>query len=199
MDMPYNRVSCPVCARSTITSHVCSSCLREPPNFHECLAMYVYQHPVDALIREMKFNQRPEIIHALGNDFALWLSDRLDSQPDVMIPVPMHRRRMMQRGYNQALELARTLSKQLSIPIDSHCCQRIRNTPSQTDIPTKQRKANVQGAFEIPTPLNYRHVAIVDDVVTTGSTVNEIAMLFTRAGVKYIHVYALSRAGPDPV
>lgn len=161
--------------------------------------MYAYQHPVDALIREMKFNQRPEIIHALGNDFAVWLSGRLDSQPDVMIPVPMHCRRMMQRGYNQALELARTLNKRLSIPIDSHCCRRIRNTPSQTDIPTKQRKANVRGAFDIPTSLNYRHIVIVDDVITTGSTVNELARLFSKAGVERIHVYALARAGAYPV
>jgi ComF family protein len=161
--------------------------------------MYVYQHPVDALIREMKFNQRPEIIHALGNDFAIWLSGRLDSQPEAMIPVPMHHRRMRQRGYNQALELARTLNKRLPIPIDSHCCRRIRNTPSQTDIPTKQRKANVHGAFEIPASLNYRHIVIVDDVITTGSTVNEIAALFTKAGVNCIHVYALARAGFDPI
>ncbi len=199
MDMPYNRVSCPVCARSTVNIRNCASCLQDPPNFHNCLAMYVYQHPVDALIREMKFNQRPEIIHSLGNDFAVWLSGRVDSQPEVMIPVPMHRHRMMQRGYNQALELARTLNKRLTIPIDSRYCRRIRNTPSQTDIPTKQRKANVRGAFDIPTPLNYRHVVIVDDVITTGSTVNELARLFSKAGVERIHVYALARAGVYPI
>jgi ComF family protein len=161
--------------------------------------MYVYQHPVDALIRKMKFNQRPEIIYALGNNFAAWLDGQLDTQPDVMIPVPMHRRRMMQRGYNQAQELARILNKRLSIPVDNQCCRRIRNTPSQTDIPTKQRKANVRGAFDIIASFNYRYVVIVDDVITTGSTVNEIATLFARAGVKRIDVYALSRAGVGPI
>jgi ComF family protein len=161
--------------------------------------MYLYQHPVDALIREMKFNQRPEIIYALGNDFATWLGGRLDTQPDVMIPVPMYRRRMMERGCNQALELARILNKRLSIPVDNQCCRRTCNTPSQTGIPTKQRRANVRGAFDITASFNYRHVVIVDDVVTTGSTVNEIATLFVRAGVKHIDVYALSRAGIDPI
>ena len=173
---------------------------RQPWLLSSVIAPLRYEYPLSVEIQALKFSRR----RSYGRAFGLILEEHLRGRPeiagiDAIVAVPLHRRRLYERGYNQALELARTLNKRLSIPIDSHCCRRIRNTPSQTDIPTKQRKANVRGAFDIPTSLNYRHIVIVDDVITTGSTVNELARLFSKAGVERIHVYALARAGAFPV
>ncbi|MEE8320268.1 MAG: ComF family protein [Gammaproteobacteria bacterium] len=157
--------------------------------------MYTYEYPVDALIWEMKFRQRPEIAYALAQKLYSRQVEHPGSRPDVIIPVPLHKRRMMQRGYNQALELSRAINKYSGIPIDGRSCRRVRHTAPQITLPAKQRKTNVRGVFEISGPIDYRYAVIVDDVITTYSTVNEIASLLIRAGVKRVCVWALARAG----
>ena len=113
--------------------------------------------------------------------------------PERLLPVPLHPARLRQRGYNQSLELARPLSRQLDIALDRSCFQRILNTPPQADLPRRQRLHNLRGAFRLSPPPEARHVALVDDVVTTGSTVNELARLLLRAGVQRIDVWAVAR------
>ena len=125
------------------------------------------------------------------------LADAVNAQavkPEVIIPVPLHSSRYRERGFNQSLEIARILSRRLVIPLDYRSCSRIHATQAQTQLDAKERARNLKKAFAITKPLPYTHVAILDDVVTTGATVNELAKMLRQAGVKRIDVWACARA-----
>ena len=195
-DLPYNDQACPLCALPGMGHMRCGRCLREPPCINRTLVLYNYQYPVDVLIRELKFRNRPDFASVLGHDLAIKIRAEMEERPDVLIPVPMHRYRLLQRGYNQSLELARALGRCLDVPVDSRYCVRKRNAPAQTGLSAGQRKANVRGIYGLSDGRNYRHVLIVDDVITTGATVNAIASLFARKTTR-VSVCALARAFPE--
>jgi ComF family protein len=110
-----------------------------------------------------------------------------------LVPVPLHPGRLAERGYNQALEIARVLGGGLDLPLDSRCCHRVAATPPQAGLDEVARRRNIRGAFAVHSPLPWSRVAIVDDVVTTGSTVSELARVLRRAGVREIEVWAAAR------
>jgi ComF family protein len=114
-------------------------------------------------------------------------------RPEVLLPVPLHPERLLERGYNQADEIARIWSRELAIPVDLKTLTRIRATPSQSGLSAGQREDNVRQAFAYRAKHEYRHVAIVDDIVTTGSTVTEITKTLHRGGVEFVEVWALAR------
>lgn len=116
-----------------------------------------------------------------------------NARPEVLIPVPLHRNRLIDRGYNQAFEIANILSKQLNIPIDTQALKRIRHTESQLGLSANQREKNILKAFEYQSDIEYSHVAVVDDIVTTGSTANEITKTLHRAGVSNVEIWGLAR------
>jgi ComF family protein len=130
----------------------------------------------------------------LGYLLSQHLSQQLTSKPECIIPVPLHPKRLRQRGYNQALELARPIARGLKIKLETQLCQRIRNTLPQTELSLRSRQANLRNAFQITPTVPYQHIAIVDDVVTTGHTVYELARIFKRAGVAQIEIWAVARA-----
>lgn len=113
--------------------------------------------------------------------------------PQCLIAVPLHPKRLRERGYNQALEIARPLAKSLAIKLENNLCQRVKHTPPQTDLKLKDRRVNLRHAFHINTIKHYRHIAIIDDVITTGQTVQELARVFRLAGVETIEVWAVAR------
>jgi len=108
--------------------------------------------------------------------------------------VPLHPARLRQRGFNQALELARALSRRLAIPVDTRSCLRIRQTLPQAELDRKRRIKNLRGAFSVDGLVGARHVAVLDDVVTTASTTGELAKALQRAGVARVEVWAAARA-----
>jgi ComF family protein len=114
-------------------------------------------------------------------------------RPQVLLPVPLHRGRLLQRGYNQAREIARIWSADLDIPVDRRALTRSRATALQSGLSASQRGHNVRGAFAYSPSQAYRHVAVVDDIVTTGSTVDEITRVLHRQGVEFVEVWALAR------
>lgn len=121
---------------------------------------------------------------------------RMSGWPDLIIPVPLHKKRLRQRGYNQALEIGRTISREAGIPLCKHLVKRSKDTPQQTGLSATDRKKNVRNAFEIQSRdpiLENKVVALVDDVVTTGITMTELALCFRKTGVKEIHVWTLAR------
>jgi ComF family protein len=122
------------------------------------------------------------------------IADTIDDYPEALIPVPLHPNRLRERGFNQALELARPIASQLNIPLAADLCRRVRATPNQTQLAANKRRSNVRRAFEIKTQKLPGHVAIIDDVITTGSTVEELAYRLNRAGVKQVEVWSLARA-----
>jgi len=118
---------------------------------------------------------------------------RDQSFPECIIPVPLHAQRLRERGFNQALELARATAKQLLVPVEWQSCRRIRATPAQSQLLAAQRAANLKNAFQIIKPFRHKHVAIIDDVVTTGHTVTELSKALQRAGVERIDVWCVAR------
>ena len=121
------------------------------------------------------------------------IKHRKSNLPECIIPVPLHPQRLRVRGFNQALELARIIAKQLNIPLNYSLCQRDKSTPFQSGLSAKQRKQNLKNAFIVTKPHAYKHVAIFDDVVTTGTTVNELAKQLKNSGVETIEVWAIAR------
>lgn len=193
VDLPCIRECCARCATPLAVAGLCGHCQRHPPPYHHVHAVFSYQAPVDFLIQRMKFGQRLGYARLLGELMAESLVREQDL-PGLIIPVPLHRGRLRQRGYNQALELARPVAKALGVMLDCRSCVRTRATASQVTLDAALRRRNVKGAFDLVRPPGHRHVAIVDDVMTTGSTVAELANLLRRAGIGRVDVWVCARA-----
>jgi ComF family protein len=129
----------------------------------------------------------------LGTLLADFLSHN-GAMPDLILPVPLHKDRYRERGFNQSIEIARVVASRLKIPLDLSSCLRHRNTFRQTDLSAKQRRANLHNAFMINRPLTVQHVAILDDVMTTGSTANELAKTLKKSGVNRVDIWVCARA-----
>ncbi|MEO8460151.1 MAG: ComF family protein [Dokdonella sp.] len=166
---------------------------REPP-FTAAWAPFRYAHPLDLLEARFKFHRDL----AAGRVLAQRMIDRLKTdhpdRPPLLIPVPLHKQRLRERGYNQALELARPLAKSLDIPIAPDALQRTRSTRTQTGLDAKARRKNLLGAFAVIANDLPEHVALIDDVMTTGATVHECARALKKAGVARIDIWVLARA-----
>lgn len=178
------------------TGGICGRCQQAPPPFARCTAAFRYEEPLSSLVVEIKFRSRLNLIRLLGELLTETLSadsERPDWQPPAaIVPVPLHPRRLRTRGYNQALELARVVGRRLAIPVNHRCCRRTRATQAQTELDERLRLTNIRDAFEVTEPLP-RHLAILDDVVTTGATVSELARRLTQAGCERVDVWALAR------
>lgn len=147
------------------------------------------------MLLELKFGQGMYWLPILTEKMATIIKSAYQKcrMPEVLVPVPLHPHRLRERGYNQALEMAKLLSKHVDIPRASNCCRRIRNTLAQSDLPAKQRGGNMRQAFEV-TATAPQSIAIIDDIMTTGHTVAALAAQFSRAGTKEIHVWCCARA-----
>ncbi len=183
------------CSRCSLPLHypgqLCGACQHHPPKFDTGIALFHYAPPVDRLILQLKF--AAGLHHA--RLFAALLATRLASAPppDCVIPIPLHPSRQRKRGFNQAIEIARPLSKQLGYHLDIETCIRTRATPPQSLLSAGQRRSNLRGAFALTRPLQARHVALVDDVMTTGSTLNAVSKLLRHAGAERIDVWVCAR------
>jgi ComF family protein len=184
---------CPVCARNTANDKVCGACIKRRPDFVSTEILFNYQYPADHLIKAFKFYNRPELARCFAEGLAKKLINKT-KLPDILLPVPLHKRRQGQRGYNQSLELAAQIAKHLDLRFNASLCERIKNTDPQSTLPMKTRRENVKGAFCLNVARLPEHIAIVDDVITTGSTINELSALLKRAGCQRIDVWAIARA-----
>jgi ComF family protein len=145
------------------------------------------------LIGGAKFRGRLSLVRLLGQCLADRVREVDPPRPQVLLPVPLHASRLRTRGYNQALEIARVVGRELFLPIDHASCIRSAATPPQAGLDERARHRNIRGAFLVPGLLPWRHVAILDDVVTTGSTVAELSRVLRKAGVRRIQVWAVAR------
>jgi ComF family protein len=159
-----------------------------------------FEHPVDDLIRRLKYQGVLANARVLGVLLAQAVEERGDALPRLLVPVPLHISRLRGRGFNQAAALARYAGRMLEIPMAFHAVRRVRDTPSQTALDMAERHRNVRGAFAVHGARALRrlleagHVAIVDDVVTTGSTLNELRGVLLDAGVRQVDLWAVARA-----
>jgi len=193
-DLPLIAVACSQCGAPLPVAGRCGRCQRHPPAYARTVAIYHYRPPLDALVKRLKFNGDLHLARLLGELMAERLVAMNFTVPDVIVPVPLHVRRLRQRGFNQALELARPVAERLAIPLDRHHVIRSRATDPQSDLPAKLRSGNVKGAFAVAADFTAQRVAIVDDVMTTGHTVNELARTLRRTGATDICVWTCARA-----
>lgn len=195
-DLPWNDHACAQCAQPLppLPSRICGACARKPPHFDAAYAAFDYAWPVDRLLRRFKFRGRL----ADGRTLALALGEYLDlrvaPRPDLVLPVPLHRGRLAERGFNQAGEIARTVSRRLGAPLARDAVRRIRATPAQRGLDRGARRTNLKKAFACRRRFDGLHVGIVDDVITTGSTADALARSLKRAGASRVSLYALARA-----
>jgi ComF family protein len=196
-DLPLNDHACEQCAEPLPINHsniaLCGRCLQQSPAFDACFAPFRYAYPVDRMIQKLKYRHDLVYGRVLGQLLARHLSRR-DTRPELVIPVPLGMARYRERGFNQARELALPVCEALRLTLNSQLITRRRETPEQAALDRKQRLTNTHRAFALTAPLTARHVAIVDDVVTTGSTVNEISKALRAAGAEWIEVWAVARA-----
>lgn len=172
---------------------LCGRCLKETPHFDETHAPFRYDRAMRFLITQLKFQRNYKHARLLGNLLAQHVAAASEA-PDCIIPVPLHPNRYRERGFNQSLEIARQIGKQLNIPLDYTSCVRRRDTKHQSELPAKQRRNNMKQAFEVIAPIDYHCVAIVDDVMTTGATVEALAAALKRQGAARVDVWACARA-----
>jgi ComF family protein len=198
-DLPKNHASCDVCAeplQATAPALTCGECIQRPPRFDVCLAPYRYAYPLDHMIRSLKYGGAVAHGRVLGELVATQLQAMPhDRRPQALLPVPLAAGRFRKRGYNQATVLAELLQRHLAIPLHTNVLARTRETLEQAGLDQRARRRNIRGAFSLVRDSSAAHVAIIDDVVTTGSTVNEIARVLKRAGVIRVDVWAVARAG----
>lgn len=198
-DLPANDHACSICAEPVPASHsalICGACLRGSPPFAASCAPFRYGYPIDHLIRGLKFQGQLAYGRVLGELFARrLLATRADALPELIVPVPLAPRRYRERGYNQAIELSLAIGRVTGVHVRADTVERRRETLEQSALNQKERRRNVRGAFVIANQSAMRHVAIVDDVITTGSTVSEIAKVLRRAGAARIEIWAVAKAG----
>ncbi|MDH3948898.1 MAG: ComF family protein [Gammaproteobacteria bacterium] len=194
-DMPRTQHACPRCGAelANFVATACGVCQRHPPQYDSAHIPYRYAPPLIPFITGLKFHARLAEARFLAELFLSSFPATM-ALPECLIPVPLHSQRLRERGYNQALELARLLSHRLNLPIDNHIVQRRLHTQPQSELSGATRRRNMRHAFQLKAPVPYQHVALIDDVVTTGSTVNELARVLRQAGVENIQVWAIARA-----
>jgi len=180
---------------------VCGSCLVKPPPFTHTLTAVDYGFPWDALVLRLKFSQALDLADTLAEAMANALQTSTLPQPELLLPMPLSTQRLRERGFNQAWELTHRLGRRLSLPTDARLLLRMKDTPHQLTLPEDRRAANVRGAFAVD-PLRRqslagRHVALVDDVMTTGATAAEAARALTQAGAASVVVWVAART-PRP-
>ncbi len=198
-ELPWLTTVCSCCAqplpREDSTKRICGACLQTPPFFTKTVAMFSYQEPIKKLIAGVKFQKKLVYARLLGELFVKQLSTvyQQENLPECLIPVPLHPSRLRERGYNQALEIARPIAKGLGMRLDFHSCERVSATRAQAELPAAERYANIKKAFAIKSSFQFEHVAVLDDVVTTGHTVNELSRILSLAGVKRVDIWCCAR------
>ncbi len=171
----------------------CGRCLTRPPVFDHCEGVLGYTLEASQLIRQLKYNQKTSVAHVMAYLLAEHLQNHREVLPEVIIPMPIHRNRLYRRGFNQTMEIAKYLGIILDIPVDYKCCQRTKQTESQTELSIHARRNNVKGVFRLLRDIPYQHVAILDDVVTTGATSEELTRVLKAGGVKNVEVWCCVR------
>jgi ComF family protein len=189
-DLPLSpNPCCPQCGLST-QGDICGQCLKQPPHFDVTHALFKYGYPVDAILQHYKYNNALYLSQTLATLLCATIQDK---DIDVMIAMPLHPNRIKGRGFNQSLELAKIIAKQRLIALDSTSCKRIKDTPPQASLAFKHRLNNMKGAFTCNQSFAGKHVALIDDVMTTGSSLNELAKILKKAGARKISCYVLAR------
>lgn len=194
-DLPWHRTpACPQCALPTPDGRLCGACLKHPPAFERTHAALTYRFPADRMIPRLKYHGQLALAPLLGRCLADAVVDA--PRPDRVVAMPLHRARIRERGFNHATEIARSVVRPLGLPLDLDSCRRVRDTPPQMGLKHDARRRNLRGAFACSENLAGQRIAIVDDVMTTGTSLNELAAVLRRAGAAEVDCWVVARALP---
>jgi len=200
-ELPWLGDQCLRCALPLpMAGLTCAHCCRHLPPFESVIAPWQFGFPVDTLVSRFKHNRQWPLGRLMAELLGFGLLHRFAEglpRPDLLLPVPLAKRRLRERGFNQAGMLGRWLSTQLGLPCDERLLLRTRETPAQQQLDARARRRNLRQAFALSGELTGKHVAIVDDVFTTGATAQAIAEVLRKAGARRVDVYCLART-PKP-
>lgn len=188
---PAPSPACPQCGEATTLGERCGACMKDPPAFARTVALFRYEFPVDRIIHALKYAHRLPVAPWLGRRLARHL---VAADFDLVVPLPLHPDRLRERGFNQSAEIARSLARDLGLPLEAASLVRTRATPPQAELPLKARAKNVRGAFECRSDLAGRRLLLVDDVMTSGATLRECARVLQLHGAGEITVAVAARA-----
>lgn len=201
-DLPWHpKTACPQCGLASngtgLNRTVCGSCISSPPDFDATYAVFLYAFPIDAMMLRYKYGNSLN----LGDSFAMFLSEKVFLEDhtqniDLIMPMPMHQQRLKERGFNQAHEIAKVLTKKHKDKLDFKSAIRQTLTPPQASLPLKERVKNIKGAFKVDGDFTGKRVAIVDDVMTTGASLNELAKTLKKAGAAHVECWVIARTLP---
>lgn len=195
---PLGEGHCTCCAQpfhSPASNHLCGKCLQQPPAFSSVHAAGLYQGSVRDAVHKLKYRSQLALAKPLGELIsATLLAQCKEFAPDRIIPVPLHAKRLRQRGYNQSVEIARPVARSLKVPLDVKMLKRARYTPPQQGLTAKDRRKNLRNAFALTSVPRAEKVLLIDDVMTTGETLRECSRLLLEGGAQEVCVAVVGRA-----
>lgn len=194
VDLPHVRSArCVVCAQPLPGGGVCGQCLKRPPAFDASQAVFDYRFPLDGLVQGLKYHQRFSLAGIFAEEMVAAMFPR---EVDLILPMPLHRSRLVERGFNQAVEVARPLARLVGVPLALDGALRLRATPKLEGLSRQERRAALRGAFVCKRDLTGARVAVVDDVMTSGATLDELARCLKRAGAARVENLVVARTPP---
>ena len=185
---------CPICALPTNAGEVCGQCLQHPPHFDHTVAAFSYSFPVNQLLKALKFHERLELVNFLADE----LTKSIACVPDAVVAMPLHPSRLRGRGFNQSQLLAARIAARLKVPLLADVCHRVRDTAPQSSLPLKEREKNMRNVFTVTLSDQWqgKHMAIVDDVMTSAASMGELANAFKKAGARSVTACVIARTLP---
>ncbi len=195
--LAWTRNACKICGIWLHHPGTCGNCQAQQPAYDSSYIPLAYVSPVSDHIQQLKYQQKLHYARSLADWLIGYLDTVLTDVPEILIPMPLHRSRLSQRGFNQAVEICRPISQHLKVGMDLSTLIRIRDTEHQTSLNEAARIKNMRNAFYCTVPIKFRHVGLIDDVVTSGSTVQSAAKALKQNGVEKVSIFAVARTQED--
>ncbi len=192
-ELPFQSLACHQCGqRFAADSDYCGRCIDHPPAFDACFCPFQYKKVIKTHIQSFKYYEKPELAHNLAQLLKYELQANDIEYPELIIPVPLHINKLRHRGFNQSQLLANALGTSLDIEVAHNIIKKHKATEAQAGLTLKQRSKNLKKCFSVNKKINAKSVVIIDDVITTGTTVNEISKILKRNGVNYIQIWGIA-------
>lgn len=192
-DLPWlPAASCPQCGLASHHGLICGACISHPPAFDMTKALFEYAFPIDLMLQKYKYQHALVYAHVFAE---MMLKSLQANQIDLIIPMPLHPKRLSERGFNQSLEIARLISQSIGIPLQ-HACERVKFSPPQASLPLKARIRNMKDAFVCHQDLTGRRVILIDDVMTTGASLDALAKAVKAKGATHVECWLIARTLP---